>query len=239
MIRPSRSRAPSMTQISPRRTTGTVHLVVHHRDLAFVGQRGVLVVQAGPADRVGVRGEDLAQRALAGGLVDPGGQGNAVLLGPAPGIRDRVVGEGEGYLRGHTDDRTGSQAAPPYSWRSLRSRGPAASKVTPSLVAALLSPDATGRGPYSRRSLRSRGSYRRAAALARRRAAYRASWRRDRPARRRGSGPRRDRPSRPRRRIQAGARRRAPATESTAAPPTRDPGPGRCRRSPGDTPSPR
>src|SRR5256885_14172711 len=144
MIRPSRSRAPSMTQISPRRTTGTVHLVVHHRDLAFVGQRGVLVVQAGRADRVGVRGEDLAQRALGGGLVDPGGQGHAVLLGPAPGIRDRVVGEGEGSLRSHTDDRTGSQAAPPYSRRSLRSRGP----------------------------------YRRAAALARRRAAYGASWRR-------------------------------------------------------------
>src|SRR5256714_14334968 len=160
MITPSRSRAPSISQISPRRTPGTVHLVVHHRDLAFVGQRGLFVVEAGPPHRVGVPGEDLPERALAGGLVDPGGQGHAIAFRPASGVCDRVIGERQGHLRGHTANHTAGQATPPYRWRSLRERGPVPSKATSSLVAALLSPDAAGHGPY-----------RLAAALARRRAA--------------------------------------------------------------------
>src|SRR6266545_2983837 len=115
MIRPSRSRAPSMSQISPRRTPlRSVDLRVHHRDLAFVGQRVVLVDQPGPANRLGVGGEDLAQRALACGLVDPGGEGDAVALGPAPGIGDRLVREGQGHLGGHTGDRTGDRGLAPY-----------------------------------------------------------------------------------------------------------------------------
>src|SRR2546429_7374946 len=46
--------------------------------------------------------------------------------------------------------------APPYCWRSLRSRGPVAPQATPSLVATLLSPDAARHRLCCRRSLRSR-----------------------------------------------------------------------------------
>src|SRR5437773_8504712 len=122
MTRPSRSRAPSMSQISPRRTPvrsvdpRAVDFGVHHLDLAFVGQRGFLVVQPGAVDGRGVRGEDLAQRAFPGGLVDPGGERDTGALGPAPGIRDRLVREGQGHLGSHTGYHTERRAGRPYRW---------------------------------------------------------------------------------------------------------------------------
>src|SRR4051812_40432786 len=91
MIRPRRSRAPLISQTSPRRTAVELHVDQH--DLLFVGEGRALLVERGPAHRGGVRGEYLAQRALLRGPVDPGGQRDPVALGPVAGVGDRLVRE--------------------------------------------------------------------------------------------------------------------------------------------------
>src|SRR5690349_25086758 len=101
MISPRRSRAPLISQTSPRRTAASIELGVDHRDLFLVGQRGVFVVEAGFADAGGVRVEDFAQRPLLCGTIDPGGQRDAVALGPVPGAGERLVRERQRYLGGH------------------------------------------------------------------------------------------------------------------------------------------
>src|SRR5579859_7134274 len=117
-----------MSQISPRCTPPrSVESRVYHLDLAFVGEGGLLVVQACATDRVGVGREDLTKGTLASGPVDPGREGDSVAFGPPSGVRDRVVGKGQrhlgchdasfpetGWVVSHTSNHTDPRPRPPY-----------------------------------------------------------------------------------------------------------------------------
>src|SRR6185437_304767 len=116
MISPRRSRAPLISQTSPRRTAASIELCVDHRDLFLISQRGVLVVEAGFAHDRGVRLEDLPQRALLCGTIDPGGQRNAIALGPVPGIGDRLVRKRQSHLGGHNRQCTAGMTIVHTQW---------------------------------------------------------------------------------------------------------------------------
>src|SRR5438477_11965882 len=121
MTRPRRSRAPLISQTSPRWMAIQFH--VDQCSFPFVGEGPGLFVEARAADRLGVRIEDLAECAVAGGAVDPGRQRAAFTFRAGPGVRDRLSGARERCLRGQAPEgRGGPRAGPPLGGTSAASR---------------------------------------------------------------------------------------------------------------------